>query len=378
MKKKIAILGVSGSIGTSTIDVVRHHRDRFEIVIASTHRNLDNLIERSIEFDILHPVITDGSIAGIPEGMATGSEALLDLLRHADYDIVLNAVSGSAGLIYTIEAVRRGKDVALANKESLVMAGHLVTEICRETGARLIPVDSEHSALFQVIGQSPRREIDRLLLTASGGPFRTMPLDRFDTITPQDALKHPTWDMGAKVTIDSSTMMNKALEVMEAHWLFGIPYDHIEALIHPQSIVHSMVEFIDGSILSQMSTPSMKLPILYALGYPERIQSDLVRTKAADLAELTFETVEKERYPVFFLALEVARKGGLMPTILNAANEAAIELFLTRKISFRQIETILRNYMDRCDNVIHPDIETILETNRIVYREVIDNYNSLT
>ncbi len=376
MKKKIAILGVSGSIGTSAIEVIRHHCDHFDIVIASTHHNLDNLINLSLEFDILHPVITDSTISGIPDQMAAGSEALLDLLRHADYDIVLNAVSGSAGLIYTVEAIKRGKDVALANKESLVMAGHLVTEICRETGARLIPVDSEHSALFQVIGESPRREIDRLILTASGGPFRTLPLDRFDTITPQDALNHPTWDMGAKVTIDSATMMNKALEVMEAHWLFGIPYDRIEAIIHPQSIVHSMVKFIDGSILSQMSTPSMKLPILYALGYPERIQSDLVRTTAADLIELTFEGIEKDRYPLFFLALEVAKKGGLLPTILNAANEAAIELFLKHKISFRQIETILRSYLEQCDNVSNPDIETILDANRNVYREVTKNYMS--
>ncbi len=375
MKKKIAILGVSGSIGTSTIDVIRHHCDRFEIAIASTHRNLDNLTSLTLEFDILHPVITDSSLDGIPEGMARGQQELLELIRHADYDIMLNAVSGSAGLIYTHEAVKRGKDVALANKESLVMAGHLVTETCRETGAKLIPVDSEHSALFQVIGESPRREIDRLILTASGGPFRTMPLDRFDSITPQDALKHPTWDMGAKVTIDSATMMNKALEVMEAHWLFGIPYEQIIALIHPQSIVHSMVQFIDGSIISQMSAPSMKLPILYALGYPERVQSDLVKTSLSDLAELTFHQVERDRYPIFFMALDIAREGGLLPTILNAANEAVIELFLKGTISYRQLVSILRKYMDQSQNVANPNIETILETNRNVYHEVAADYS---
>ncbi len=374
MKKKIAILGVSGSIGASAIDVIRHHCDHFEITVASTHSNLKNLIDLSIEFNILHPVITDRSVADIPENMASGSEALLDLLRHADYDIVLNAVAGSAGMIYTNEAVKRGKDVALANKESLVMAGHLITDICRESGSKIIPVDSEHSALFQVIGQSPKREIGKLILTASGGPFRTLPLDDFETITPRDALNHPTWDMGAKVTIDSATMMNKALEVMEAHWLFGIGYDDIQAVIHPQSIVHSMVEFIDGSILSQMSTPSMKLPILYALSYPERFQSNLVKTSLSDIGTLTFEPVEKDRYPVFYLALEVARKGGILPTVLNAANEAAIELFLGGRIKFRQIETILRNYLQGVENIAHPSIEIILNENHATYHEVLNNY----
>ena len=376
MKKRIAILGISGSIGTSAVDVIRRHRDHFEIVIASTHKNLDRLVQLSIEFDILHPVITDRSVSDIPDDLLSGEDALLDLLRHADYDIVLNAVAGSAGMIYTNEAAKRGKDIALANKESMVMAGHLITETCRETGAKIIPVDSEHSALFQALGGSPKREVEQLLLTASGGPFRTLDPERFDSITPQDALRHPTWDMGAKVTIDSATMMNKALEVMEAHWLFGIDYDRIRAVIHPQSIVHSMVRFIDGSILAQMSKPSMKLPILYALGYPDRIQSDLVKTTLADIATLTFEPVEKPRFPLFFLAIDVARKGGILPTILNAANEAAIELFLNGDIEYRQIVTLLSSFMANADQIENPDIETILEVNRSTYRSVKTQYRN--
>jgi 1-deoxy-D-xylulose-5-phosphate reductoisomerase len=306
-----------------------------------------------------------------------GSNALQEILNEIDCDIVLNAIAGSAGLQSSITVLERGIDLALANKESLVMAGHLINPILEKSGVKLIPVDSEHSAIFQAIGCTPADQIRKLIITASGGPFRNYPLDKFHKISVEETLAHPTWDMGAKITIDSATMMNKGLEVIEAHWLFDIEFDRIQAVIHPQSIIHSMVEFVDGSIISQMSFPSMQLPILYALAYPKRIPSDILTTNILDLPDLTFEELLKERYPLFFLACTVGKANGLLPTIMNAANEAAIELFLNRKITFTDIYKIVRNSVENAVNKISPTLDEIININRETYQRTIQNYQNL-
>ncbi|HNQ43380.1 MAG TPA: 1-deoxy-D-xylulose-5-phosphate reductoisomerase, partial [Candidatus Cloacimonadota bacterium] len=296
-----------------------------------------------------------------------GEQELLTLLANEDYDIALNAISGSAGIRASFAILNRAKPLALANKESLVMGGHLVAEMRQQTELSIIPVDSEHSAIFQAIGKHPARELDRLIITASGGAFRSYPLEQFDAITPAMALKHPNWDMGAKVTLDSATMFNKALEVMEAHWLFELPYESIEAVIHPQSVVHSLVRFVDGSYLAQLSAPDMKLPILYALSYPQRWQSQLVQTDLLKLGELSFSPIEEKRYPLYYLGLEVASAGGLLPTVMNAAVEAAMQLFMRGELSFTGIPKLVRDAVEHHPNQAHPDLETIIQTNQEVY-----------
>jgi 1-deoxy-D-xylulose-5-phosphate reductoisomerase len=365
--RKIAVLGVTGSIGTSTLEVVRAHPDRFQIVLASAHANAEKLLRIAAEFHIPDVVLTQpANITNVPAGtrLHQGAEALLQLLRDVDADIVLNAVAGSAGLESTMTVLKRGLDLALANKESLVMAGHLVRRLRVTSPSKIIPVDSEHSAIFQAIGGSPAHHVRNLVLTASGGPFRDTPLDQFTSIRPEHALKHPTWDMGVKVTIDSATMMNKGLEEIEAHYLFDVPYKRIRTVIHPQSVIHSMVEMVDGSYLAQMSVPTMQLPILYALGYPERVPSTLVRTDLLSLSELTFRAVEPERYPLFMLAREVARQGGILPTVMNAANEGAIDRFLKGMIPFSGITSIVQEAVEAAEQIAEPELETILAVNR--------------
>lgn len=376
--KKIVILGITGSIGNSAVQIIRAHGELFEIVLASAHSQSTQLALLAQEFNIPHVVLTNENTKHIEYPVHTqvsyGKHELQGLLENLDYDIVLNAISGSAGLLSSIVTLHRGADLALANKESMVMSGHLIKDILQISKSRIIPVDSEHSAIFQCIGSHPNEEIKTIHLTASGGPFRSLPLTDFDKITLQDTLRHPTWNMGSKVTIDSATMMNKGLEVIEAYWLFHVAYDQIQAVIHPQSVIHSMVEFHDGSILAQMSIPSMQLPILYALSYPNRIISSNVQTNLLALDQLTFEPISQDRYPLFYLACEVGRKGGLLPTIMNAANEAAISLFLKEVISYKQIYAIVNDTVSTADNIDHPDLETILETNREVYSIIMEKY----
>ncbi|RLC52761.1 MAG: 1-deoxy-D-xylulose-5-phosphate reductoisomerase, partial [Candidatus Cloacimonadota bacterium] len=375
-------LGITGSIGLSTVEVVRNHRDKFQIVFASSNNNFQSLFTLAREFKIPQLVITNNEVKpdiSTPENteVSFGAESLQEALETIDCDLILNAISGSAGLRSSIAAITRGIDLALANKESLVMAGHIIMPLLKTSQSNLIPVDSEHSAIFQAINTSPHSQVKSLIITASGGPFRTLPLDEFKNITLEQTLKHPTWDMGARITIDSATMMNKGLEVIEAHWLFEKDYSKIKAIIHPQSIIHSFVEFIDGSILAQMTFPTMRIPILYALSYPERTNSNMDKTNVFDLPELNFSDVCKARYPLFFLALEAGRSGGILPTVMNAANEAAINLFMERKISYLQINSIIQNVLQNFQNIEQPDLETIISTNKEIFAKTITDYLSL-
>ncbi len=370
--KKIFILGITGSIGQSTVEVVRTHPDKFTIVGASAHRNINKLLKLAKEFQIKNLVITSKLKKNeLPNDIKIhiGEEALIDFVRNSDYDILLNAITGSAGLKSSIETLKRGKNLALANKESLVMAGHLVKKIQSETGAKLLPVDSEHSAIFQILHNENNKEVNNLILTASGGPFKNLDKKEFSKITLADTLKHPTWKMGSKITIDSSTLMNKGLEVIEAHWLYGIDYDHIQAVIHPQSIIHSMVEFIDGSIFAQMSEPTMRLPILYALTYPKRIKSNIVSTNMLKMRDLTFMEISTDKYPLFKLANEVGKAGGILPTIMNAVNEIAVQLFIDGKITYLDIPKMVINYVEQSENIVNPDLNSILEINTLTHNE---------
>lgn len=381
---KLALLGATGSIGTSTLAVLREQSAHFTLSLVSAHTDWQSLLRIAEEFKVKTLVLTGITYPRQQEELRRqlprhrilyGGDGLLEALREGDYDVALNAVSGSAGLQASFAIAQRGKRLALANKESLVMAGHLLIPLIKETGAKLIPVDSEHSALFQCIGDRPESEIRKVHITASGGAFRDLPLDRFADITPQQALKHPNWNMGAKVTLDSATMFNKALEVMEAHWLFGLPYAKIGALLHPQSVVHSLVEFVDGSFLAQLSAPDMKLPILCALSHPRRLPSQLVQTDLTRLGDLTFGALDPRRYPLFYLGLEVAREGGLLPTALNAANEAALQLFLSGRIAFTDIHRLCAEALEDFANIPSPSLEEIISANRAVFAAVTSRHN---
>jgi 1-deoxy-D-xylulose-5-phosphate reductoisomerase len=380
MVKKIALLGATGSIGSSTFEVVREQAESLSISIAAAHKEHSKLCALGREFAIPVLVFTGISDPALQKQIRAehperkiyfGSAELLRLLRNEDYDIGLNAIGGSAGIEATFAILKAGKTLALANKESLVMGGHLVAKLRSEN--QIIPVDSEHSAIFQAIGQHPSSELRKLIITASGGAFRNLPLTDFDTITPAMALKHPNWDMGAKVTLDSATMFNKALEVMEAHWLFAMPYEKIEAIIHPQSVIHSLVEFIDGSHLAQLSYPDMKIPILYALSYPQRYPSSLVQTDLLAHRNLSFESIDRARYPLFYLGLQAGFAGGLMPTVVNAAVEAAMQLFLSEIIRFTDIHAIVANALDEQENHAHPSLEEIISCNMDVHQRVLNS-----
>ena len=372
-KKKIAILGITGSIGDSSCEVIRQNRDKFEIVLASAHRNFPKLIEIQEEFNIPQVVITGKGLYASRDDyncqIYLSEESLLHLLRESDYDIVINAITGSAGLKSTIIVLERGKKLALANKESLVMAGHLIQKYTKDNP--ILPIDSEHSAIFQALGSHSQDEVAELVITASGGSFRDRKLDTFNTITLADTLKHPTWDMGAKVTIDSATMMNKGLEVIEAHWLFNMPFNKIKAIIHPQSIIHSLVRFKDGSLIAQMSSPSMQIPILYALTHPLHINFNNVETNLLEIPALTFREIDPKRYPLFFLALEVGEEGGIMPTIMNSANEACIDLFLKHQIEFKDFYSIISETLLASTQIEYPSLEEIIEINERVYRNIV-------
>ena len=349
----IAILGSTGSIGRSSLEVIEAMPDRFRVTCLTAHRNTDILAEQVRRFKPRAVVVTDPSRAGDLRArvdgateVLSGDSALLDVVAREDVDIVISALVGFAGLHPTLRAIEAGKDIALANKETLVVGGELVMAKVREHKVRLLPVDSEHSAILQCLQGEDPHSVNRLILTASGGPFLNTPREEMADITPARALKHPTWTMGAKITIDSATLMNKGLEVIEAQWLFGLPAERIEVIVHPQSIIHSMVEFVDGSVKAQLGIPDMKLPIQYALTYPERPPSGFKRVDFAALGQLTFQAPDMDRFPCLSLAFRAMREGGTAPAVLNAANEAAVALFLDGKIGFTAIPELIAQTMD--------------------------------
>lgn len=369
--KKVFILGSSGSIGVNCLNVIRNFRDDFEVTGLTVNSNTDLLLEQIKEFHPKIVAVKDETaakkLAGkIPEDcvLLSGEEGLLKAAAETDYDIFMGAMVGFAGLTPTIEAVKRGKRIALANKETLVVAGELVTDFCRANNSEIIPVDSEHSAIYQCLIGENLNEIEKIILTASGGPFLNKDKSFFENATVDEALKHPNWKMGNKITIDSATLMNKGLEVIEAHWLFGLPVDKIEVVIHPQSIIHSFVQFVDGSIKAQLGLPDMKLPIQYALTFPERLQNEYVRTNLASIGSLTFFEPDLNKFECLKLAFEALNEGGTAPCILNAANEIAVSKFLNKEIKFSHIPLLINKALDKVEKCFSPDLGTIFECDR--------------
>ncbi len=350
----ISLLGSTGSIGTSVLDVVRRSKERFSIVALAAGRNIRLLMEQIREFRpkvvaVMTPELAD-QIRCRPEASDTevlyGKEGYEAVATVSEANLVVSAIVGAAALTPTLAAIEAGKDIALANKEALVTAGPLVTSLAKKKGVALIPIDSEHSAIFQCLRGHCRKDLRRIILTASGGPFRTRNRDELFSVTPEEAISHPNWTMGAKISVDSATLMNKGLEVIEARWLFDTPLDQIDVLVHPQSIVHSMVEFIDGCVLAQMGIPDMRLPISYALAWPERLELDLPRLDLIDVCPLTFERPEVKKFPCFRLAREAAERGGTATTALNAANEVAVEAFLQRRLGFMEIPEVVQGVLE--------------------------------
>ncbi|MCK9279987.1 MAG: 1-deoxy-D-xylulose-5-phosphate reductoisomerase [Melioribacteraceae bacterium] len=370
--KRILILGSTGSIGVSTLDIVREFKDQFSIAGLTIDKNIDLLIEQIDEFKPDAVAVRDRKkadelrkIVGSKCNVFEGEEGIIELSASLDYDILLSSMVGFAGLAPTIEGIKRKKRIALANKETLVAAGELVTSLCEKYGAEMLPVDSEHSAIFQCLIGEEKKNVDKLILTASGGPFLNKGKEELKGVTIADALNHPNWKMGSKITIDSATMMNKGLEVIEAHWLFNLPKERIDVVVHPQSVIHSMVAFIDGSIKAQISTPDMKLPILYALSYPERLEYKKIVTNFSDIGTLSFQKPDAEKFECLKLAYDVMEAGGTAPCILNAANEIAVHYFLEGKISFNKIPELISYALDTIENHKSPNLETIFECNRI-------------
>ncbi|MCQ2323953.1 MAG: 1-deoxy-D-xylulose-5-phosphate reductoisomerase [Paludibacteraceae bacterium] len=370
MKKKIAILGSTGSIGTQTLDVVRTNPDRFEVYAISGNHNVDLLIAQAREFQPEVVCIADESryqqlkeaLADLPLKVWAGADAIAQMVTFDSIDIVVAAMVGYAGLRPTIEAIKASKTIALANKETLVVAGELICALAQQYHSSIIPVDSEHSAIFQSLVGEDRNEIEKILLTASGGPFRQFTLEQMKTVTAAQALKHPNWEMGAKITIDSASMMNKGFEVIEAKWLFGIPAEKIQVLIHPQSIVHSGIQFRDGAIKAQLGAPDMRLPIQYALTFPERVASDFPRADLFAIQNLTFEQPDMERFPNLRLAYEATAKGGNMPCVLNAANEVVNLAFREGRCGFLEMSDIIANAMEKVPFIAKPTYEDYVAT----------------
>jgi len=381
VKRKIAILGSTGSIGTQTLDVIRQHRDLFEVVLLSARRSVDLLIQQAVEFDAAHVVICDESrysdVADAlqPRGVKVwaGVDSLCDLVGMDGVDIVVGAMVGFSGLRPTLAALRAGKVVALANKETLVAAGSIVTQTAREHGGAILPVDSEHSAIFQCLLCAGDNPVERVHLTASGGPFRTWNRPDIAGAKAAQALKHPNWDMGAKVTIDSATMMNKGFEVIEAKWLFDLEPDQINVVVHPESVIHSMVEFVDGAVIAQLGCPDMREPIGFALSFPRRLTVGNKKLDFATLRDLTFEAPDTSRFPCLALAFEALRRGGNAPCALNAANEVAVAAYLKDLISFYDIAKIGEKALSGLNFVANPSLEDIFATNREV-AAIADGY----
>jgi 1-deoxy-D-xylulose-5-phosphate reductoisomerase len=369
-KKKIAILGSTGSIGTQALEIAREQKDKIEIEVLTANSNADLLIAQAKEFTPNHVVIADESkYLQVKEALAVhdikvfaGSKAIADIMEITSADTVLTAMVGYSGLLPTIKAIENKKRIALANKETLVVAGELITQLCAQNRVDLIPVDSEHSAIFQCLVGEDLNAIENIILTASGGPFRGKKRNDLAEVTKAQALKHPNWSMGAKITIDSATLMNKGLEVIEAKWLFGVKGANIKAVVHPQSIIHSMVEFTDGSIKAQMGLPDMKLPIHYAFFFPSRIQTDFKRLSFTEINTLTFEEPDPETFRNLGLAYEAMNKGGNMACILNAANEVAVDAFLNDKIKFLQIAELNERCMNSVSFIAKPTLDDYIAT----------------
>jgi 1-deoxy-D-xylulose-5-phosphate reductoisomerase len=379
---RIAILGSTGSIGRSALEVVARHRDQFEIVGLAANSNLNLLIEQVARFEPKAAVLRDESVA-LPDSSArtewrSGRTALLELAARSDVDVVVNALVGAAGLEPTLAALGAGHRLALANKESLVAGGSLVLDAARRGGGEIVPIDSEHSAISQCIQGHSSEAVRRVILTASGGPFRGCNSAELALVGADAALQHPTWDMGGKITIDSATLANKALEVIEAHFLYGLAYEAIEAVVHPQSVIHSFVEFIDGSVLAQLGVPTMELPILYALSYPDRVNDQVLQTyDPVQSSPLTFEEIDHAVFPMFALGVEAGRRSGCSPTVYNAGNEVAVQAFLEGRVGFLEITDIVEEGMDRVGTHELRDIDDVIaadEAARAVASEVATKF----
>ncbi len=372
--KKIAILGSTGSIGTQTLDVVRNNQDLL-VTALSAGSNISKLEEQIREFQPMYAVVFDEKkaeelkvkVADLKVKVLCGMDGLLTIASMEEADILVTAIVGMIGIRPTIAAIESGKDIALANKETLVTAGHIIMDLAKKHGVKILPVDSEHSAIFQCLNGESQKEIDKLLITASGGPFRGKTKDQLKNVKVEDALKHPNWAMGRKITIDSSTLANKGLEVMEARWLFDVPFERIQVIVQPQSVIHSMIQFVDGGVMAQLGTPDMRLPIQYALYYPERRFLNGERLDFAKLGSLTFEEPDTDNFPALSLAYKAGIAGGSMPTVFNASNECAVAKFLNGSIGYLQIAEIIETCMEVHKLVDDPSVEQILETEQWTY-----------
>ncbi|SDJ71776.1 1-deoxy-D-xylulose-5-phosphate reductoisomerase [Sediminibacillus albus] len=376
--KNISLLGATGSIGLQTLEVIREHPQEFSLYAMAFGKNIEKALPIIKEFKPSLVAVSDEQsrralLAEHPRlEVIAGNEGLEVISIEPAVDVVVNAVMGSVGLQATLKAIEAKKQVALANKETLVTAGHLVMEKAKKHGVELLPVDSEHSAIFQSLNGEARNDIRKILLTASGGSFRDKSRQDLADVTLDDALKHPNWSMGAKITIDSATMMNKGLEVIEAHWLFDVPYEEIDVVLHKESVIHSMVEYKDNSVIAQLGTPDMRVPIQYALAYPSRLE--LPKSKRLDLIEigkLHFSEMDQQRFPCLRMAYDAGKEGGTMTTVLNAANEIAVEMFLTGRISFLEIEELIQRAMDKHETISRPDLGTILEVDHQTRTKVL-------
>ena len=370
--KQIAILGSTGSIGTQTLDVVRQHPEAFSVYALSAHRSIDLLIKQALEFNPAVVCIADetyyrplcDALSDLPIRVLAGEKALAEMVTMPAIDVVVAAMVGYAGLRPTIEAIKAKKTIALANKETLVVAGEIIDRLAKRYKVDILPVDSEHSAIFQSLVGEDMTSVEKLLLTASGGPFRNFTLEQMQHVTAAEALCHPNWEMGAKITIDSASMMNKGFEVIEARWLFDIPVDKIQVLVHPQSVVHSAVQFVDGSVKAQLGTPDMRMPIQYALTYPERWMSDVARLDLFATQSLTFEEPDLKRFPNLALAYEAMNKGGNMPCVLNAANEVVNLAFRESRCGFMQMSDVIAKTMEKTMFITEPTYEDYVQTDK--------------
>ena len=370
--KQIAILGSTGSIGTQTLDVVRQHPEAFSVYALSAHRSIDLLIKQALEFNPAVVCIADETyyrplceaLSDLPIRVLAGEKALAEMVTMPAIDVVVAAMVGYAGLRPTIEAIKAKKTIALANKETLVVAGEIIDRLAKRYKVDILPVDSEHSAIFQSLVGEDMTSVEKLLLTASGGPFRNFTLEQMQYVTAAEALCHPNWEMGAKITIDSASMMNKGFEVIEARWLFDIPVDKIQVLVHPQSVVHSAVQFVDGSVKAQLGTPDMRMPIQYALTYPERWMSDVARLDLFATQSLTFEEPDLKRFPNLALAYEAMNKGGNMPCVLNAANEVVNLAFREGRCGFMQMSDVIAQTMEKTMFITEPTYEDYVQTDK--------------
>jgi len=381
--KTISILGSTGSIGVNALEIVSRHPEEFRVVALAGGKNYRKIEEQVRLFrpdvaSVMDPGVArqlSQSLSSVPTRILCGTEGLTAVATHPQSQMVVSALAGSVGLLPTLAAIRAGKSIALANKEALVMAGEVFMKEIRETRVSLLPIDSEHSAIFQVLAGHRKEEIKRIILTASGGPFLNTPMEELKRVTPREALNHPQWRMGKKVTVDSASLMNKGLEVIEARWLFGVPASRIEVQIHPQSIVHSMVEYIDGSVIAQMALPDMKGPIAYALSYPRRLDLRFPSLNLFEAGPLTFQPVDRERFPALALAYDALEAGGTMPAVLNAANEVAVEAFLAGRLEFREVPRLIQKTMKNHQTLRLNSVEDVLQAHSWAREEALKTLN---